>query len=230
LRVVAGAADQQRPRRQHHLAFQLLEVLERECHAVGIGLLAQARPVQGFQAALAGTFHAQLQATAVDRAAVEVLGEGGGEVPGLVGLWLQLQLMHGQAAALGGGADEALVERHVRTQAGNLFIALAQRVLQVAIGLATDLVRARKRGHPLFQLLDARLGLAPLGRARDTGGRRKHLPGTPQAEHQRQHAHPAQRMHHCARTAAHRQQVGSARFGGVGRLGRGHRRSIASAT
>src|SRR3546814_6281837 len=89
------------------------------CSSDLVGLLAQRVPVQGLRLAVAGALHRQRHLAAADRAAVKVLGQRGGEVPGLVGLRLQVQLVHGQAAALAGGADEALVEGNAGAQAGD---------------------------------------------------------------------------------------------------------------
>jgi hypothetical protein len=100
-----------------------------------------------------------------------------------VALRRQLQLVHRQAAALPGGADEALVEGHVGAQAGDFLVALGQRRLQVGIGLAADLVGTREDGIALFQHLDpARLLAQPFTRV---GGRRcERAPGAPQPQQQ----------------------------------------------
>src|SRR3546814_70247 len=110
-------------RRQHQVAADFLEILERIRDARRAGLLAQRVPVLGLQLAVARALHRQRHLAAADRAAVEVLGQRGGEVPGLVGLRLQVQLVHGQAAALAGGTAEELVDAHVGAQAGDFLVA-----------------------------------------------------------------------------------------------------------
>src|SRR3546814_7935402 len=60
-------------RRQHQVAADFLEILERIRDARRAGLLAQRVPVQGLQLAVARALHRQRHLAAADRAAVEVL-------------------------------------------------------------------------------------------------------------------------------------------------------------
>src|SRR5207342_1545019 len=106
------------------------------------GLLAQVGPGQLLQLALARALEREGQRAVADRAAVEILGERADEVPGRAVLLLHLQRMYGQAVARGGSAHEALVEGNVGAQAGDLLVAVRDRALQVAVGIATDLVGA----------------------------------------------------------------------------------------
>ena len=59
--------------------------------------------------------------------------------------------MHIQPFALTGGAHQALVEGDVRTQAGDFFIALGQRGLDLGVGGAADAIRYRQGGFALAQ-------------------------------------------------------------------------------
>jgi len=103
-------------------------------------------------------------------------------MPGLVGLRLQLEFVHGQAATLAGGADEALVEGDIGAQAGDFLVTLGQRGLQVAVGVTADLVRARQRGDPLLQLLDLFFLGLELMRAGRLSAAGQDLPQAPAAE------------------------------------------------
>src|SRR5690606_17275204 len=83
--------------RQHHVALDLLEVLERVLHRRRLFLLAQVGPLQLLQAAVAGAFDRERHPAFAGLAAVQVLGQGGGEVPHLALAGTQLQFVHGQA-------------------------------------------------------------------------------------------------------------------------------------
>src|SRR5207342_847495 len=140
------------------------------------------------QLALARALEREGQRAVADRAAVEVLGERADEMPGGAVLLLHLQCMHGQAVARGGSAHEALVEGNVGAQAGDLLVAVRDRALQVAVGIATDLVGAAERGDALAQLLGVvaqprllTLEAADL-RARIARDRCEQAPRTPTAE------------------------------------------------
>src|SRR3546814_5107133 len=102
------------------------------CSSDLVGLLAQRVPVQGLQLAVAGALHRQRHLAAADRAAVKVLGQRGGEVTGLVGLRLQMQLVHGQAADMAGSADEALEEGHASAQTDDFPVTLTTQEPQDA--------------------------------------------------------------------------------------------------
>src|SRR3546814_4842098 len=119
------------------------------CSSDLVGLLAQRVPVQGLQLAVAGALHRQRHLAAADRAAVKVLGQRGGVVPGLVGLRLQVQLVHGQAAALAGGADEALVEGNVGAQAGDFRSEEHTAELQSLMSITSAVIRWKKNRHRL---------------------------------------------------------------------------------
>src|SRR5690554_3732978 len=137
--------------RQHDVALHLLEVLERIRHRRCLVVLAQVGPLQLLESAVAGALDRHGHAALAGLAAVQVLGQHGGEMPHPAFAGPDLQFMHGQAAAFRGGTDEAFVEGDLGAQPGHLLLALGQRALQLAVGLAADLVRARQRGHPLLQ-------------------------------------------------------------------------------
>src|SRR5690606_28471566 len=176
-----GDPHRREPLGQHDVALHLLEIPERIFQRRRLLALAQVAPAELLVAAVAAALHHQGQPALAGLPAFQVLRQGGGEVPHLSLSRAKLQLVHGQAAALGGGADEAFIEGNFRAQRGHLLLALGQRALQLAVGLAADLVRARERGHALLELLH----LLAQGRRVLARAAAKHGPHAPGAERQR---------------------------------------------
>ena len=73
-------------------------------------------------------------------------------MPGRAGARHELRGKHVQALALLGRTHQALVEGDVGAQRGDFLVALGQRVLQIAVGVAADLVRPAQRGFALAEL------------------------------------------------------------------------------